>query len=151
MAVPDTPPADPPGYRADYCDECDAATPHRRDTGECKWCREGAPGVEFEIVVVPEDGDIGSKVLDVLADRYHVDSLCGSCQGLLDCHRDAICDRCVMEMQLDDMRELVNDALESEARRQDRNARLETFERDVVDFVLGGIRRGRDFFGRFKP
>jgi hypothetical protein len=30
-----------------------------------------------------------------MGDEYHDDAVCGSCGGPLECHRDAICCRCV--------------------------------------------------------
>lgn len=45
---------------------------------------------------------MNDEVRKVLETRYHIDSLCGSCGGLLDGHRDAICERCTLEMQAQD-------------------------------------------------
>jgi hypothetical protein len=32
-------------------------------------------------------------------DQYHDDAKCGSCGGPLDCHRDAVCEKCVPQSQ----------------------------------------------------
>ena len=56
-----------------------------------------------------------TRQLERILTGFHTDSICGSCEGPLEEHRDAICERCTQRNEIEQLQFIIREHLEHSA------------------------------------